>query len=164
MIERERKFLFKGDLEKLLKLSHHDYFIEQFYLWMGRKSEVRVRKSVGITSNWDKPFKKENFVITYKRDTIDPNCRYEIEIPIPLFLGKILFNRSKKIIKKTRYHLYLYKGCNVFIDRFQNPSYLPTIVEIEFEDKEKLMSIPLYCGKEITNDLMYKNKNIYKML
>lgn len=162
MIEKEKKYKLKGDLEVLKSLPHNTYRITQTYLLMRKVFELRVRKTVHEKTFWTDIKHEGKYVLTFKHNTFNKDVRFEVEIPIPKFLGKYIMKDKKKIIK-NRYELLLYHEADVFIDEFISPKVDP-IVKIEHRGQREIKNLPRFCGADITEYSMYKNKNIFKML
>lgn len=158
MLEKERKFLYKGDKKYLIVNNKSINVIKQSYIFSNNIFELRVRKDEYYTNYWDKDNKTE-YTLVWKNPTLDKNIRVEIIIPLNKRIGNFILNRlSKNKIVKIRYNLGKWEEGEVFVDEFI--SHNLTLVEIEY--KKPLKNLPEYCGEEVTDNSNYKNKNIIK--
>lgn len=154
--EIERKWLFKEYclMEFLEDLEY--VIIIQKYLFVGTEREVRIRKMV--------IFKDNDIIKKYflEEKTGTGLSRKEKSKEISKREYDELYECDNfKPIKKTKY--LLDKGKYLIeIDRYWDRS-IPDVVEIEFNSKLQAVNFkpPLFCGKEITCDEGYKNKNLY---
>ncbi len=137
MIEKERKFI-------LLEMPKTDISIElkQAYLMFEGMKHLRVR----IINN-------EKAYIAFK-DIKTPCIKIEYEYEIPLKDAIEMFNSSCYRVEKIR-HKTMFDGNCVDIDVYPNGL---SVVEIEYETE--LVSIPNYCGEEVTGISEYSNIGI----
>lgn len=140
MKEYERKFLLKQLPEGLDEPKH----IQQGYLMFDGNKHLRIRV---INHN--------NAVLTYKtvNSAID---RDEYEYEIPLEQGVELMLSTSIKLQKKRYS-FAYGNDHVDIDVYPNGT---AVVEIEYQ--HELLSLPDFCGVEITGLREYSNIEIAK--
>lgn len=137
MTEQERKFL----LIEMPKTSDA-LEIQQAYLMFEGNKHLRVR----IIDN-------ERAYLTFKTiHTSTIRTEYEYEIPITDAIR--MYDSSNCKLRKTR-HICHYNGNPVSIDVYPDGM---AVVEIEYENE--LVTIPNFCGKEITDNPEYSNINI----
>jgi CYTH domain-containing protein len=144
MIERERKFEL---LHLPVHLTNEPDYIQQGYITIENDRHVRVR-----IINQEKAF------ITLKID-ISATDRHEYEYVIPLCDGVELFEKAKYRLTKFR-HKTRYDGNDVDIDIFINKYKEPFLRVVEIEYQNELLSLPLYCGRELTGLKEYSNIQI----
>ena len=142
-MEIERKFIVKN-LPTIIK-EYSSCKIEQAYLCTD--PDMRIRK------------KNNEYYLTYKNKGNSMLSREEVEIPLPEVMYKCLKQKTiGNIIKKERYK-FPYETFLLEIDIFEEP-YKPLILaEVEFPSEElaKAFVPPLWFGKEVTEDLKYRN-------
>lgn len=144
MIEIERKFLL-NDIPDLSGYSSDE--IEQAYLSF--EPEIRIRK------------KGSKFFITMKGE--GSLSRTEVEKEIDSTIYEILINLLQgRLIKKTRCKIGLKDGLVAELDVYHEKLEGLYTVETEFRSEEQasLFELPVWFGKEITEDKRYKNKNL----
>lgn len=137
MIERERKF-------KLAYMPKTDSTIKikQGYLMFDGNKHLRVR----IVNN-------EKAYLTFKTiHTAKERTEYEYEIP--MIEATEMLKSTEIKLEKTR-HKTTFEGNVVDIDIYPNGV---GVVEIEYENE--LLSLPDYCGEEITGLEQYSNISI----
>lgn len=139
MIERERKFKLRYLPEGLTPIH-----IKQAYLMFDKKKQFRVRIIDGRKA-----------FIAYKVK-IDKTTKSEYEYEIPIRDANHLYQSTNIKLEKTRYKT-TFEGNVVDIDVYPDGR---TSVEIEFETT--LVSLPDYCGEEITGNKEWSNLNIAK--
>lgn len=139
MIERERKFKLRYLPEGLTPIH-----IKQAYLMFDKKKQFRVRIIDG----------KKAF-IAYKVK-IDKTTKSEYEYEIPIRDANHLYQSTNVKLEKTRYKT-TFEGNVVDIDVYADGR---TSVEVEFETT--LISLPDYCGEEITGNKEWSNLSIAK--
>ncbi|MDR0930839.1 MAG: AAA family ATPase [Clostridiales bacterium] len=153
--EIERKFLVNPDAIPSYLLSIAEKRdIEQAYIPVDNPElEVRVRKS------------NDSYFVTNKQKIDeDLTIRREDEFEISKSEYQMLFNQRKdNIIHKTRYS-FPYDNHNIEIDFYADALKGLVIAEVEFDnlDDAKNFNAPLWFGKEVTNDVSYKNKSLAK--
>ncbi len=141
MIEKERKYIFKGNLEDFKHLPKED--IKQGYFINKDKFEGRVR----IYDN-------RKAYITTKENTNVSDERIELEESVSVEFALSLLPYCDSVIRKTRY----YYTSNITIDEFHDIDL--KLVEIEGDLPETL---PSFLGEDVTNNSYYKNKNLSKL-
>lgn len=163
--EIERKFIINESVMKKLSLPK-PLFIEQDYLATGEE-EVRIRSV--------KPFYEENsyvnklegeepatFVMTIKSGA--GMIRTENEFPIL----KKTYEQLKTVytpIQKIRYKIPM-DNVEVELDKYVGDLAGLIIAEVEFDSKESAEAfiIPEWFGKEVTEDIQYKNQKLWKKI
>jgi CYTH domain-containing protein len=83
-------------------------------------------------------------------------ARLEFEYPIPVEDAKELLLLSPWRLSKKRYGLRLSDGDWV-LDVFDGPNSPLVIAEVELEDSEVRISIPKWCGQEVTGRHQFSN-------
>lgn len=153
-IQRQNKYLVKEiDLSKLkdhklVKLELEQYLIDDI------TKDVMYRKTV-----------KDNEIIYTKITKIDTNINSERITKKRLITEKEYLEnipRDKELIKKTRY-CFANENQYFRLDIFNNGL---KILEIEETNKTKKINIPefIHIDKEITDDIDYRNSNIFKQI
>ncbi|HMR94845.1 MAG TPA: hypothetical protein PKE05_04865 [Microthrixaceae bacterium] len=142
-VERERKFLVAdvGFLD-----GHTPERIAQAYIVSNESVELRVRLGSGSSLLTIKS--GEAFVV---RD------EFEFELP-SRDLATALFDTSALVILKDRYSVVSDGGVwdvDVFLGRNKGL----VVAEIEF-DEGQLITIPEWCGEEVTADPKYYNRSL----
>lgn len=140
MIEKERKYIFKGDLEDLKHLRKEE--IRQGYFINKDNFEGRVRV-----------YDDREAYITTKENTKISDERIELEESVSVSFALSLLPYCRSMIRKTRY----YYTDNITIDVFHDIDL--KLVEIEGELPETL---PPFLGEDVTDNSDYKNKNLSK--
>lgn len=157
-IQRQYKFLVDGiDFDKLNGNHLVKLEIEQFFTDLSDKENTMVRKTV---KNGDASYCK-----TTKRDTDVSNERITTTRKISdKEYYELLDETSDKPIKKVRY-CFTYKNQYYRLDVFEEPKGM-VILETELTNASKKLEIPdfLTIKKDITNDLEYRNVNLYEKL
>lgn len=147
MIEIEKKFLL-NQMPDLSQLEFNE--IEQGYLSF--MPEIRIRK------------KGQKCYITEKSE--GTQIRKEIEREIDFITYQILLSLVKgRVIKKTRFKIALNEGIIAEIDIYHESLDGLVTVETEFSSEEQANNFvaPNWFGKDITEDLRYKNKNLAQL-
>ena len=140
MIEKEKKFILKYLPTGLIPIK-----IKQGYLMFDKKKQFRVR----IIDD-------KKAYIAYKVK-IDKNTRSEFEYEIPISDAINLYNSTDIKLEKTRYKT-TFEGNIVDIDVYPDGM---KVVEVEYENE--LVSIPPYCGDEVTGNKSFSNLSIAKI-
>jgi adenylate cyclase len=97
--------------------------------------------------------------LTVKAQLTD-GIRYEYEYVIPLIDAQnILENICKKVLEKTRYIVYV-NDLKWEIDVFTGENEGLIVAEVELTDVDQVIMLPLWAGKEVTNDSRYINTNL----
>lgn len=150
MKEIERKFILKKIAFSLFAIEKI-YSIEQYYTSIN--PEIRLRK---IT---DYENKSAKYYLTQKDE--ENLAREEItkEVPESFYLNQKK-NKIGNEIHKLRYVVKLEDGTIAEIDLFTN--YNLNIAEVEFNSEEEANNFrpPKWFGKEVTDNIKYKNKSI----
>ena len=138
MIEKERKYIFKGDVDRLSCLPKQN--IIQGYFILTDDFEARVRI-----------YDDKEAYITTKTQTDIVDERIELGQSVSLIFAKSILEHCTKRISKTRY----YYTDLITVDVFHEIDL--QLVEIEGELPETL---PIFCGEDVTDKSLYKNKNL----
>ena len=147
-IEIERRFLIKNEDWRSQVLLSEDF--SQAYLTSNMEEwTVRVR----IINN-------NKSYITLK-SSINGLVNYEFEYSIPIKDGHTLLKLSKYKITKTRYHLKINEKDWV-VDSFNGSNSSLKIAEIELTSKLEEITIPSWCGKEVTGIKSLSNASLAK--
>ena len=147
-IEIERRFLVKNeDWRSQVILSEN---FSQAYL-NSNPDEWTIR--VRIIDN-------NQGYITLK-SSINVLVNYEFEYPIPREDAIELLNLSKYKITKTRYQVKINEK-NWVVDSFEGLNSSLIIAEIELNSESEQITIPTWCGKEITGIKSLNNASLAK--
>lgn len=150
-LEIEKKFLIEEkNLPKNLESYHFDE-IEQWYLSITDDREERIRH------RWDK------YYHTIKIGT--GQVRQEIEKEITKVEFDSLRAKANKIrLQKIRY-LIPYKGHEIELDIYKWNLQWLIVAEIEFQSNDECENFeyPERFGKDVTNDIEFKNRNLALM-
>lgn len=150
MKEIERKFLLKKIAFEFFKIENV-YEIEQYYISIN--PEIRLRKAIDFDN------KSTQCYLTQKSkgDLIRSEITKEISEEFYLSQKK---NKIGNEIHKLRYVVKLEDGTIAEIDLFTN--YNLNIAEVEFNSEEEANNFrpPKWFGKEVTDNIKYKNKSI----
>ena len=145
-LEIERKFLVVSDD---YKLSAKAVAIKQAYLSVDEKIAIRVRIE-GMQASINIKSKKSERV------------NYEFEYVIPMDEAQSLIRMSPySIIEKTR-HMIEYEGKTWEVDEFHGYNVGLAVAEIELDDENEVLQLPLWLGEEVTADYRYLNSNLAK--
>ena len=143
--EIERKFLVKGDDWRGLAQGKR---YRQGYLSTVKERTVRVR-TVG-----DKAY------ITVKGISSGATrAEYEYEIPLAdadEMLDKLC---EHPLIEKTRYRIPQ-DEVTWEVDEFEGENRGLIVAEVELKDEQQAIKLPLWLGKEVTDDPRYFNANL----
>lgn len=157
-IQRQYKFLVDSiDFEKLEGCHLVKLEIEQFFTDLKENENIMVRKTI---KNGDASYCK-----TIKRDTEHVNERITTSRNISdKEYYELLSESSDKVIRKVRY-CFTYKNQYFNLDVFDEPKGL-VVLETELTNKSNKLEIPkfLSVSKDISDDLDYRNVNIYVQL
>ena len=149
-MEIERVFLLNNNTAMALShMASKSYDIEQYYTQIGSEEERYRRKG-------------EKFFHTIKKDTNDSMIREEIETQCTEEEYKASKERIVgSVIIKTRY-IVPYGEKNLEVDIYKHQWQGLCTVEVEFEDEDEAKDyiVPLCFGKEITDDLRYRNQQL----
>lgn len=146
-IEIERKFLLANDD---WKGQVQGDTIRQGYLSSDHDRVVRIRI-----------MNKDAFV-TIKSST-DGLFRNEWEYPIPLVDAEEMLNQLclRPLIEKVRYRVP-YEGMVWEVDEFFGENTGLLVAEIELESVDQVFALPVWAGKEVTDDPRYYNTNLMR--
>lgn len=148
--EIERKFLLNS-LPNNLTINN-SYLIEQLYI--SHKPEIRIRSKLHLMN------KDSSYYLTFK--SAGRLSRDELEVELDSYQYKQLKGSSiSNTITKIR-HILEYEENIVEIDEYILDLNGLLIAEVEFESVEEANSFipPAFLGKEVTNDMSFKNKYI----
>lgn len=151
----DRKFLVDTDyLLDRLELEAID-LVEQYYIAFGVEEEVRVRSVEDFSS--EPP--KVTYYLSIKKGKGMARIKTEVEIQETTF--KQLIGDLKPIIKKRLF--YDYCGHHLTIFKYFGKLEGLMIVKVEFDSEEeaKKFEPPHWFSKEITDDLSYRNQNLF---
>lgn len=154
----DRKFLVESDyLLEHLDLEAID-LVEQFYIGFGVDEEVRIRRieDYSIEPN------TVSYFLSVKKGKGMSRIKTEVEIQENTF--KQLINGLTPIIKKRLF--YDYCGHHLTIFNYFGKLEGLTIVKVEFDSEEeaKQFEIPHWFSTEVTDDLSYRNQNLFLKL
>lgn len=157
-IQKQYKFLVDSiDLDKLKDKKLVKLELEQFFTDGNDSSNTMIRKTTKDGNS--------SYSSTVKKDTDDLSeritvCRNISEKEYLESLNKI----SDKPIRKCRY-CFTYNKQYYRLDVFEEPSGL-AILEMDLTNKGKDVVIPdfIKINRDITNDLDYRNVNLYKKI
>ena len=147
-IEIERRFLVKNEDWKSQSILSQNF--SQGYL--NHQTEdwtVRVR----IIDS------KKSFLTL--KSSLDGFINHEFEYQIPIKDAIELLNLSKYKISKTRYQLNI-NGKDWIIDSFNGLNSSLTIAEIELDSHLEKITVPSWCGEEITGNKSLSNASLAK--
>ena len=147
--EIERKYLVNGESYKQMAVAHHH--ICQGYISREKTGTVRVR----ITD--DKAY------LTIKgKPAVGHFARYEWEKEIDVAEAQELMKLCQgSIIDKTRWIvLAKEEGLKWEVDEFHGKHEGLVLAEIELESEEQVVELPMFVGKEVTDDPQYYNANM----
>lgn len=152
-MEIERKFLIdKNKANEIIKKAQNKSEIEQFYVKFGDEEE-RFRK------------RDSKFFHTIKRKIDNGLKREEIESEITKEEYETnLIDRIGQFVRKTRYEVVFFDL--VFeIDFYKESLQGLCVCEIEFKSESQAKSFvpPSFLGREITDDIKYKNQMLAKV-
>lgn len=145
-LEIERKFLVCGDQW------HKDIegsFYRQGYLMTSVTCAVRVR----ITDN------QSFLTIKGLHETLI--TRYEYEYPIPRTDAEEILDKfcQGPLVEKMRYCVP-YNGLIWEIDVFAGANQGLIIAEVELEDEDQFLNLPVWVGREVSMNPAYLNANL----
>jgi adenylate cyclase len=146
-VEIERKYLI--DLTQIGTLEN-GYRIRQGYITTNKDAVVRVR------------VKNDKGYLTIKGSNIGVS-RLEFEYEIPLVEANEMLDKlcQKPIIDKTRYLIDFEKHIWE-IDIFYGDNEGLVIAEVELEDENEKIKLPLWIKEEVSGDIKYYNSNLMK--
>lgn len=146
-VEIERKYLI--DLNQIGTLEN-GYRIRQGYITTNKDAVVRVR------------VKNDKGYLTIKGSNIGVS-RLEFEYEIPLVEANEMLDKlcQKPIIDKTRYLIDFEKHIWE-IDIFYGDNEGLVIAEVELENENEHLKLPLWIKEEVSGDIKYYNSNLMK--
>ncbi|MFA5013287.1 MAG: adenylate cyclase [Candidatus Paceibacterota bacterium] len=148
MTEIEKKYLIERvnlpDLSGMKRTR-----IEQHYIYLGEKGEVRIRK------------KNDKYFITIKGNGTLKRNEWESEITKELYDFFLLAAKGRTLVK-DRYEIKLLDGNTAELDIYHEKLEGHLVIEVEFESVKEasVFEEPDWFGKDITDDARYKNKNL----
>lgn len=151
----DRKFLVESDyLLKSLDLVSID-LVEQFYIGFGVDEEVRIRSVEDYASDDH----KVTHYLSIKKGRGMSRIKTEVEIQESTY--KQLYENLTPIVKKRLF--YDYCGHHLTIFKYFGKLEGLIIVKVEFDSEEEAnkFEIPHWFSTEITDDLSYRNQNLY---
>jgi adenylate cyclase len=147
MQEIERKYLtadesWRGAVSRSMRIA-------QGYLCSSRvTARIRVCDDTGI--------------ITFKGKSRDGGLsRFEWEREIPLYAAELLLQRCNGVVDKIR-HLVEFEGHMFEVDEFKGDNEGLIVAEVELTSREELISLPLWCGDEVTGERCFYNSFLSK--
>lgn len=162
-MEIERKFIVSNKEEIYLLIETHPYrvdtfLLEQNYLYVDDKHEVRIRKQM------DHSTKKEHCFLTSKSSGTIARTEEEIAITKAMYDGLSLLIKDKPIIKER---IIFIDNRELFeVDFYRTHDLI--ILEIEFDSMESASAFnPASLAVElveVTNDTNYKNKALWRTM
>ena len=142
-LEIERRFFVVSEAWQELSIRHEQ--LDQGYLSEGQEAVVvRVRRS------------QEHAWLTLKAPTSNPEIRQEFEYTIPAADAEALLALTPRRVEKTRHHLNC-PGGEWVVDVFAGANAPLVIAEVERSDPKAPLTIPPWCGEEITGDSRWSN-------
>ena len=151
-MEIERKWLVdKKELDNLIKFSHYQERISQYYL-NGPDDEwvIRLRKA------------NSHHFLTLKNKGLLSREEIEVKISKQTFNDHIALAKTK--ILKTRYSVEINPDILGYyeIDVYDDYDFATCEVEFETEQEAHNFVTPEWCIVDVTNDPKYKNVNLAK--
>ena len=135
-LEIERRFFVVSEAWQGLSIKKEK--LDQGYLSEGKDAVVvRVRRS------------QDQAWLTLKAPTTDPEIRHEFEYTIPVADAEALLALTPRRVEKTRHHLNC-PGGDWVVDVFAGANAPLVIAEVERSDPQAPLTIPPWCGEEIT--------------
>jgi CYTH domain-containing protein len=147
--EIERKYLVNGESYKQMAVAHHH--ICQGYISREKTGTVRVRIAD------DKAY------LTIKgKPAVGHFARYEWEKEIDVAEAQELMKLCQgSIIDKTRWIVLAKEdGLKWEVDEFHGKHEGLVVAEIELDSEEQVVELPVFVGKEVTDDPGYYNANM----
>ncbi len=148
-MEIERKYLVTSDCYKKLAVARHH--ICQGYISREKTGTVRVRIS------------DEKAYLTIKGKPASGHiARYEWEKEIDMREAEELMNLCQgTIINKTRWIVPAKEeGLKWEVDEFHGKYEGLVIAEIELDNEEQVVELPIFIGEDVTDDHQYYNANM----
>ena len=148
-MEIERKYLVTSDCYKKLAVARHH--ICQGYISREKTGTVRVRIS------------DEKAYLTIKGKPASGHiARYEWEKEIDMREAEELMNLCQgTIINKTRWIVPAKEeGLKWDVDEFHGKYEGLVIAEIELDNEEQVVELPIFIGEDVTDDHQYYNANM----
>lgn len=147
MQEIERKYLTLD--ESWRKEVSRSMRIAQGYLCSRRvTARVRVCDDKGI--------------LTFKGKSRDRGLsRFEWESEIPLGVAERLLGRCAGVVDKVR-HIVEYEGHTFEVDEFKGENEGLVVAEVELSDHNEKVTLPSWCGEEVTGIRCFYNSFLSK--
>ena len=150
-IERERKFLVKDNSWRELAGAGVKY--RQGYIYSDENKSIRIRIS------------NSDALLNIKSGALegDATARLEYEYAIPLSDAEEMLENlcGTQRLEKTRYKIS-YEGNIWEVDEFSEANQGLVMAEVEFEEKNQSIKLPLWIGEEVTEDKRYTNAELAK--
>lgn len=145
-LEIERRFLVKPSETPPVETGVR---LTQGYLASSDRASVRVRVVEG---------QDVAFLTVKSRHT--GIARYEYDYPIPLSDGRdFLFSFCERLIEKVRTPIF-FGGYTWVVDRFLGANTGLCIAECELPSADVELSLPEWCGLEVTDDNRFRNDRL----
>ncbi len=146
--EIERKYLLRNE-DWRLKTDQGSQYV-QGYIIGSEKASVRVRTQ------------GSQAFINIKSATLGIK-RQEFEYAIPLDEAEELLSTlcEKPLVKKTRYIVIENKD-KWEVDVFEDENEGLVVAEIELQSEDQNITLPSWCGQEVSDDPRYYNVNLAK--
>ena len=101
-------------------------------------------------------------ILTIKGKSRDGGLsRFEWEREIPLGVAEQLLARCKGVVDKVR-HIVEYEGHTFEIDEFRGENEGLIVAEVELSDCNETISLPKWCGDEVTGERCFYNSFLSK--
>lgn len=149
MLEIERKYLLESTDWKS-EIIQSVTKIKQAYLFEDSYKSVRIR------------IRAEKAFLTIKMG--QGITRNEFEYKIPVSDAEEMIGKAALICLEKERYVVQYKGSDWEIDVFKGKYEGLVLAEIELADENDEIDLPLWIGKEVTNDPSYLNVNLFKNL
>lgn len=102
-------------------------------------------------------------ILTFKTKSRDGGLsRFEWERTIPLGVAERLLARCNGVVDKVR-HIVEYEGHTFEIDEFKGENEGLIVAEVELSDHNEEVSLPAWCGEEVTGIGCFYNSFLSKM-
>lgn len=104
----------------------------------------------------------EKGILTFKSKSHDGGLsRFEWEREIPLGVAEHLLGRCDGVVDKVR-HIVEYEGHTFEIDEFKGENEGLIIAEVELSDCTEAVTLPRWCGDEVTGVRCFYNSFLSK--
>lgn len=154
-IEIERRFLVRDSRAAFAaaeELGGQDIVQGYFGRVGGLRLRVRILSGDG---------RGETAVVTFKGPRRG-YCRLEFEYPLAVERARQVLKSlpGSRIIRKTRYSIRGPDGLVWSLDQFRGANSGLVIAEIELDDPDQAVELPLWVGDEVTGDPGYGNSRL----